>query len=1009
MRHAARLAAAALLLGAAGPGLAQQAADWTVMVYLNGDTVLDPDGENITISDFNELEAVGSSARVNIVVQWDRNELTDDLDTAFGSEPTQSWTTCRRYLVTADPNQVGVDPDVLTPADLGFRVATPVLLDLGEVDMGAEQTLVDFAQWTFERFPADHYLLAVVGEGGESGWRPRQAGRGLVFDGAPITGSFFSTSELRSALTRIKTLNGGTNLDALTLDVDKHAIQEVVYEVRSAVDYVGGRFLGREGDGFPYDQWVARVVGGVPTDPSAVEAMLANFAGDYISSYAAGTNSRGGAASAGFGMFRTARLEALATTSSSLADALMADLPGNAAGILRALSGIQRDDGPNGGQGFNIDLADFATRIAGEITDPAVQTAAAALGPALADALVNSTVRGTVAGQFDLSRFNGLGVYFPTEAADFDTNYSLVTQFVADTSWDELVQGVLTLFSDQNGPDIDITAPPVGATIIQNPPQLVATLVDREPGGRVNGASIEVKLDGVTVDPNEVVFNAASGILTYSVPAPLAITSHTFSVSARDLSGNLATATSNFRISVANLSPGLQTFSLPRVLTAAEADPALVFGPGNFALGRWVPSLAGANKYRVFPDSFASFLPPDAGGVASAAPQPPAGLGYWVRIRESRPLSGLPGTPVTSGEYKMRLYRDPDGQAGWNMIACPFDVSAIGLASMFVELGNGSRVTLRQAVQDRLTPGVLFSYVPNPANVNAVGRYDFAEPGEGQLVRLKGHWLRVNQDLTLVLSTGSRAVRESLPIAREPLGGWRFALEASAGELRDLVQLGCAAEATRAYDPLLDIAAPPALAEALEVRVVHRDWGADSGRYVRDLRAPGGAESWDVEVNGPAGPVTLTWPNLREVPADRDLLLTDLATGRQQRLRTRSGYTFAHDGLGARALRVTVAGAGGARLRVSGLSLTRGRGTGWNVGYVLSAAAEVQVAVRSLAGRILRSLPTTTAPTGRSATYWDGRTADGKPVPNGIYQLEVTASTADGQVSRSLVTVRVAR
>lgn len=1008
MRRASILATAGLaLLSAGAPGRAQQAVDWTVMVYLNGDTVA-PDGENISISDFNELEQVGSSARVNVVVQWDRRESTDDLDLTYPTETSQSWTTTRRYLVTADPAQAGLDPDALTPADSGFRIATPVLLDLGEQDMGSEETLVDFVDWSFDRFPAQHYLLVLAGEGGPSGWRPRSRGRALVFDPSPNEGSFITNAELRSALARIKALNGGVNLDALGLDVGRHAIIEELYECRNGADNVFARFLGREADGFPYDDLVARFTAQPPADPTALEALLANFAGDYLNSYNTGSIARGGATSTGIAVVRTNRLEALAGAVDQLAVALLSDLPGFAPGILRALARVQRDDGTNNGLGFNLDLVDFATEIAAEIDDAAVDTAAAAVPAGVLDAMVNTSIRNTVAPFIDLSGFSGVGAYFPAEVANFDTNYSLVTQFVADTSWDELVQGVLTLFSDQNGPLIQITSPPSGSTIIDNPPELVATIIDQEPGGRVNAASIVVSLDGLAVDPGLVSFDSASGLLRFRPATQLGVTSHTYRVEARDLSGNLSTATTNFRIAVANLTAGLQTFSLPRMLAAGETDPALIFGANNFTMARWVASLVGVDKYRYHPDTFASFRPPDATGGGPTVTSPPAGLGYWVRIREPRPISSLPGLAVTAAEYKIRLYRDPDGQPGWNMIGNPYDVSAVGLAAMFVELANGNRITFRQAIANRLTPGVLFTYVPNAANVNAAGRYDFAEAGEGQLSRLKGHWLRANEDFTLVIATGGRAVVEPAAPAR-PVDGWSFELRASQGELSDGARLGVAPEATRGYDARYDIAAPPALPGGVEVRVTHSDWGVDSGRYIRDLRGPGQTEAWDLSVAGPAGTTTVSWPSLRAVPAELDLVVTDLTSGRTQRMRTTASFTYEHDGGAPRSLRVVAAPRVGTGLQVTGVTVTRGRGSGFDIGYALSAPADVTMTVRSLSGRVLRSLPTTTATAGRSAAYWDGRSADGKPLPNGIYQLDLVAVGTAGEQVRRLVTVRVAR
>src|SRR5689334_19472910 len=51
-------------------------ADWTVLVYLDGDNDLEPDA----IDDYGEMASVGSSDRVNIVVQLDRISSSEDWD-----------------------------------------------------------------------------------------------------------------------------------------------------------------------------------------------------------------------------------------------------------------------------------------------------------------------------------------------------------------------------------------------------------------------------------------------------------------------------------------------------------------------------------------------------------------------------------------------------------------------------------------------------------------------------------------------------------------------------------------------------------------------------------------------------------------------------------------------------------------------------------------------------------------------------------------------------------------
>lgn len=987
---------------------AQTEAEWTVMVYLLGDDA-QIDRDNQTISDFNELESVGSSRNLNLVVQWDRRSTQDDLDLLYPTDSTQSWFSTRRYLVVRDPNQQGVDPNALLPTDPGFRIASSPLLDLGELDMGDPQTLIDFASWCFERFPARHYLLVI--NGGGYGWKPRsRAGvRGMVNDLSPDPSSMLTNAEVRTAMTRIKTLNGGTNLDAVALDVGRWANLETAYQFRGTADFVLARWLDKEDDGFPYDTWMAQLASALPTEQGGIRTLLDNFAGRYLASYGAGTILLGGPQSTTVGVYQMNQIEALKTAVDNLAQALLQDLPSYASTLLRVLAQVQR--GRDAGfDRDNIDLRHFATLVQAEFTDVTITTAAGLVVAAIDNVRVNSSSRSTLPGGFNVDNFNGIGIYFPAVVDNFDTAYATVTDFTAGTQWDELVQGLLTLYSDQNGPVITIGSPLVGATIIDNPPEIVATILDRDPGGRVNEASIVLTLDGRTIPRSDYTYDATTGLLRYVIPNPLTVTGHSFTISARDLSGNQSVASGNFRIAVPNLAVGIQTFSLPRSMTAAEADPVAIFGRDNFALARWVPSLFGSTKYRNYPDTFATFLPPDASSalVQPVVSRPPAGLGYWLRIQQSRPLPSLPGTPITSGEYIIQLYNDPGGGPGWNMIANPFDVSAVGLASASVLLPDGRRITFRQAIQERLTPGVVFTYTPNSSNPNAPGRYDFQEAGEGQLVRLQGHWLRANEDFTLVISSGARMAQPAPTVRRRPSSGWSLTIRAAQDELQsDTLELGVSNETRAEYDPIWDVAAPPALPGGISLRTTHVDWGIDSGRYLRDYQGVGQTASWDIEVAAPAGAVTLTWPSLREVPAGVELSLTDLSNGAQRRMRTTAAYRFEHTG-GVRALRVTALPRVQTALALTDVTLTNSRGGGYEIGFAVTREATVQALVSSLSGRTVREVVGTST-AGRGRLYWDGRDAVGRPVPNGIYRLQLLATAADGTVARYVQVVRVVR
>ena len=118
-------------------------AQWTVMVYMDGDS--NDFMEGAAIDDFLEMNKVGSDENVNILVQFDR---VSGQDARYGG-----WTTTKRFRVTS-----GMDP-----------TAENALDDLEELNMGDPAILQGFINWGITNYPANNYALILWNHGG--GWR----------------------------------------------------------------------------------------------------------------------------------------------------------------------------------------------------------------------------------------------------------------------------------------------------------------------------------------------------------------------------------------------------------------------------------------------------------------------------------------------------------------------------------------------------------------------------------------------------------------------------------------------------------------------------------------------------------------------------------------------------------------------------------------------------------------------------------------------------------------------
>jgi hypothetical protein len=108
---------------------------WTFLIFMNGDDeFMDEDQEEIIES----METIGSSEQINVVVQYASLRTKNSI----------------RLLVQKSNNP--------------HQITSPVLQQLGYVDMGDYHNLQNFIDWGIENFPAQHYAIVIASHG--SGW-----------------------------------------------------------------------------------------------------------------------------------------------------------------------------------------------------------------------------------------------------------------------------------------------------------------------------------------------------------------------------------------------------------------------------------------------------------------------------------------------------------------------------------------------------------------------------------------------------------------------------------------------------------------------------------------------------------------------------------------------------------------------------------------------------------------------------------------------------------------------
>lgn len=226
----------------------QPGGEWTLIIYLDADNNLEGAG----VHDINEMETVGSTRDVSVVVQVDRCEGED---TSNGD-----WTGAKRYYITKDS-----DPDTISSRELA---------DLGEVNMGDPETFISFAKWAVDSYPAKRYLVVFWDHGG--GWY------GACWDDRDD-----DYLDLANITTCVQALRQhlGRSIDVIGFDACLMAGAEVLYALRGACDVAILSGTTEPNDGWPYD-WILPALALRPTMTPA--ELGTEVTDDYVDSYTDG-------------------------------------------------------------------------------------------------------------------------------------------------------------------------------------------------------------------------------------------------------------------------------------------------------------------------------------------------------------------------------------------------------------------------------------------------------------------------------------------------------------------------------------------------------------------------------------------------------------------------------------------------------------------------------------------------------------------------------------------------
>lgn len=164
--------------------------DWSILHYVSADNDL----QDFLVGDVNDLENVGSTDNMHIIAMLDRGEGN-----------------CKIYYIKKDD-----DPENIT---------SPVIRDMGEVDMTNPKVFKEFVADMGRKFPAKHYAVIVGSHG--AGWEGA-VDDNLEYMPTPVIGKAFSAAA--------KEL--GQKIDIAGFDACQMGAAEVAFELEDSVNYL---------------------------------------------------------------------------------------------------------------------------------------------------------------------------------------------------------------------------------------------------------------------------------------------------------------------------------------------------------------------------------------------------------------------------------------------------------------------------------------------------------------------------------------------------------------------------------------------------------------------------------------------------------------------------------------------------------------------------------------------------------------------------------------------------
>jgi len=369
---------------------------WTVMVFINGDNNLEGAG----IKDINEMEKIGSTDQVNIVVQYDR---IPGYDSTNGD-----WKDTKIFYVEKD--------------DDFSKISSPVVKELGEVDMGDYKEAIKFFDFAVDKYPAQRYLFVYWNHG--MGWEKDNIGdrlvKGVSYDDS--SGTHIDSPGMKKVAQAMYS-KLGRKMDVVAFDACLMGMAEVAMQQSNYVNYMIASEETEPGDGWPYDLVLEPLVKNPQMKTVDFTKITVKA---YMESYK-GQSSWWGPTEVTQASLDLSKIDKLAESVDELATYVYKGLEKEKNSLDHAINYSQKYE-----LSYCKDLYNFAERMKAITKDEKLKLRCDKVMKTVKDAVVISMYQGD-----RMKDSHGIAVYAPKKN-EWKKHY-INTEFAKATAWDEML------------------------------------------------------------------------------------------------------------------------------------------------------------------------------------------------------------------------------------------------------------------------------------------------------------------------------------------------------------------------------------------------------------------------------------------------------------------------------------------------------------------------------------------------------------------------------------------